>query len=148
MFSIIMSRLELDRPSIKPVDKFTFKEVLRSASSPHVIMVFIMFFMDGTMLYGLAFFLPSIVNQLGFTPTKTQLLSVGPFGAGFFGEQFVSKSDVSLKAHFHPPLVALLVTIIAAFCSDRYKSRGITTALISLLAVVGFALFLGNIFCA
>jgi MFS family permease len=116
---IIMSRLERDRPSIKQVDKFTFKEVMRSACSPHVIMVFIMFFMVGTMLYGLALFLPSIVSQLGFSPNKTQLLSVGPFAAGFF------------------------VTIISAFWSDRYESRGVTTALVSLLAVVGFALFLG-----
>ena len=89
VFSIIMSRLERDRPSIEPVDKFTFKEVIRSASSPHVIMVFIMFFMSGTMLYGLALFLPSIVSQLGFSPNKTQLLSVGPFAAGFFGERFI-----------------------------------------------------------
>ena len=51
-------------------------------------MVFIMFFMVGTMLYGLALFLPSIVSQLGFSPNKTQLLSVGPFAAGFFGERF------------------------------------------------------------
>jgi hypothetical protein len=84
MFSIIMSRLEKDRPSIKPVDKFTFKEITRSGSSPHVIMVFIMFFMVGTMLYGLALFLPSIVSQLGFSPNKTQLLSAGPFVVGFF----------------------------------------------------------------
>jgi predicted MFS family arabinose efflux permease len=39
--------------------------------------------------------------------------------------------------------VALLVTIISAFWSDRYESRGITTALISLLGVAGFALYLG-----
>jgi len=116
---IITSRLERDRPSFKQVDKFTFKEVMRSASSPHVIMVFIMFFMVGTMLYGLALFLPSIVSQLGFSSTKTQLLSVGPFASGFF------------------------VTIFSAFWSDRYESRGITTALISLLGVAGFALYLG-----
>ena len=47
-----------------------------------------MFFMAGTMLYGLALFLPSIVNQLGFSSNKSQLLSVGPFAAGFFGEWF------------------------------------------------------------
>jgi len=116
---IIMSRLERDRPSITPVDKFTFKEVLRSASSPHVIMIFLMFFMGGTALYGLALFLPSIVSQLGFSPNKTQLLSVGPFAAGFF------------------------VTIITAFLSDRYQSRGIANALVALLAVAGFALYLG-----
>jgi len=116
---IIMMRLERDRPSIRPVDRFSFKEVLRSASSPQVIMVFIMFFMVGTTLYGLALFLPSIVSQLGFSRNKTQLLSVGPFAVGFF------------------------VTIFSAFWSDHYESRGITAALISLLAVAGFALYLG-----
>jgi len=107
-----------DRPSIKVDDKFTVKEFMRSASSPHVIMVFIMFFMAGTMLYGLAYFLPSIVDQLGFSANKTQLLSVGPFAVGFF------------------------VTLFSAYLSDHYESRGITIALTSLLAVVGFALFL------
>ena len=48
-------------------------------------MVFLMFFMIGTTLYGLAFFLPSIVDQLGFGANKTQLLSVGPFVVGFLG---------------------------------------------------------------
>jgi hypothetical protein len=85
MFSIIMSRLERDRQSIKTEDKFTYKEIMRSVNSPHVIMVFIIFFMVGTMLYGLAYFLPSIVGQLGFSSNKTQLLSVGPFAVGFFG---------------------------------------------------------------
>ena len=51
-------------------------------------MVFILFFLDGTMLYGLALFLPSIVKELGFGANKTQLLSVGPFAAGFFGDYY------------------------------------------------------------
>ena len=40
------------------------------------------------------------------------------------------------------------VTLISAYLSDRYKSRGITVALISALAVVGFALYLGNVLYA
>ena len=71
MFSIIVSRLKRDRSSINPVDRFTFKTIMRSASSPHAIMVFIMFFMEGTMVYGLAYFLPSIVKQFGFSANKT-----------------------------------------------------------------------------
>jgi hypothetical protein len=78
----------MDRPSISSAVKFSLKEVMRSAGSPHVIMVFIMSFMTGTMIYGLAIFLPSIVNQLGFSPNVTQLLSVGPYAAGFIGESF------------------------------------------------------------
>ena len=69
-----------------PVDSFNVREIFRSLSSPHVIILFIMFFMSGTVLYGLALFLPSIVNQLGFSPTHSQLLSVGPFAVGFVGE--------------------------------------------------------------
>ena len=137
MFSIIMRRLEKDRPSISP--RFTFKEILRSASSPQVIILFIMFFMVGTTLYGLALFLPSIVNQLGFSPNKTQLLSVGPFVVGFCGEYSV-KSRLSTY-----PLLAPQVTLLSALLSDRYKTRGITMVLVSLLAVIGFALFLSNI---
>jgi len=89
-----MRRLENDRPSIKAVDRFSLKEILQSVASPHVIIIFIMTFMVGTTTYGLATFLPTIVNQLGFSPSKSQLLSVGPFGAGFFGKCF-SKGDIS-----------------------------------------------------
>ena len=81
-----MNRLERDRPSIKPVDRFSFKDVMRSACSPHVIVFFIMTFLHSSMSSGLAFFLPSIVSQLGFSRKVTQLLSAGPFAAGSFGE--------------------------------------------------------------
>jgi MFS family permease len=143
IFSIIMSRLVRDRPSIKVDDKFTVKEIMRSASSPHVIMVFIMFFMAGTMLYGLAYFLPSIVDQLGFSANKTQLLSVGPFAVGFFGGYYYYYAQ-PIKTY---ALLALIVTLFSAYLSDHYESRGITIALTSVLAVVGFALYLGNVLC-
>jgi len=113
----IERRLEMDRPSINSSEKFTPKEVFRSLISPHVIMVFIIFFMVGTTLYGLALFLPSIVNQLGFSPTKSQLLSVGPFATAFF------------------------LTLISAYLSDRYKTRAIPTAVISTIAVIGYAVY-------
>jgi hypothetical protein len=138
-----MNRLERDRPSIKPFDKFSFKEVFRSVTSPHVIMFFIIAFIHSTMRYGFSLSLPNIVHLQGFSPNATQLLSAGPFIAGFFGES-CSKSDVS------PGFYSLLispVTLLSAFLSDRYESRGITLALISTLGVAGFALFLGNVLC-
>ena len=88
IFRLIIRRLERDRPFITSGVKFSFKEVMRSVGSPHVIMVSTMQFMTGVMSYGLAVFLPSIVRQLGFSPNTTQLLSVGPFTAGFLGECF------------------------------------------------------------
>ena len=78
----------MDRPSITSAVKFSLKEIVRSIGSPHVVLLIIMMFMEGTMMYGLSVFLPSIVSQLGFSPNATQLLSVGPFTAGFIGECF------------------------------------------------------------
>ena len=83
-----MRRLERDRTFITSDVKFSLKDVMRSVGSPHVIMVSIMLFMVGMMVYGLAIFLPSIVRQLGFSPNATQLLSVGPFMVGYLGECF------------------------------------------------------------
>jgi hypothetical protein len=80
-----MARLEHDRPTIPPADRFSFREVFRSITSIHVIILVVIFFLAGTMLYGQALFSPSIVNQLGFSQVQSQLLSVGPFAAGFFG---------------------------------------------------------------
>ena len=88
-----MNRLERDRPSIKPLDKFSFKDAMQSATSPHVIVIFIIVFIHSSLSSGLNFFLPSIVNQLGFSRDSTQLLSAGPFAAGAFGEN-CSKRDV------------------------------------------------------
>jgi len=84
-----MERLERDRPFVNPVDRFTLKQVFAAMTSPHLILLFLVYFMGGTNLYGLALFLPSIVNSLGFSPNKSQLLSVGPFAAGFFGMSFI-----------------------------------------------------------
>ena len=84
--SIIRRRLYLDRPTTVPLDIFRFSEITKSLCSPQVLLVFVALFMDGTTLYGLALFLPSIVNQWGFSPTRTQLISVGPFACAFFSE--------------------------------------------------------------
>jgi predicted MFS family arabinose efflux permease len=115
---IIERRLAKDRPSIEPAERFSPTEVLRSLKSPHVILSFIIFFMIGTTLYGLALFLASIVNQLGFSATRTQLLSVGPFAAGFF------------------------VTLLAAYLSDRHKTRAIPIAMLAVIAVIGYGVYL------
>ncbi|KAF6759370.1 major facilitator superfamily domain-containing protein [Ephemerocybe angulata] len=112
-------RLERDRPLINTIDKFSFKEIFQSLRSPQVIILSILFFMGGTVLFGQALFLPSIIRHLGFTPYKSQMLSVGPFVVGF------------------------IVSIGAAWYSDRYNARGVPFIAISLLSITGWSMFLG-----
>jgi hypothetical protein len=50
--------------------------------------------------------------------------------------------NLYLKAY---SLLVPLVTLITAWFSDRYTSRGIAVALVYLPSVAGFALYLGNV---
>ena len=93
--------------------------------------------MVGTTLYGLALFLPSIVNQLGFSDTRTQLLSVGPFAASFFCRLFIKQSIMN-----EHELIFGSATLISAYLSDRHETRAIPIAIISTFAVVGYAVYL------
>ena len=135
-----MARLERDRPSIRPSDKFSGREILCSIRSPQVIILFIVLFMKGTGLNGMALFLPSIVNELGFSQNHAQLLSVGPFAVGFFGVCF----SRTFRQNTALPLLFNLVILISSYLSDRYQSRGIAIVLTTLLAVAGYSIYLGK----
>ncbi|KAL5530811.1 hypothetical protein ACEPAF_7069 [Sanghuangporus sanghuang] len=115
---IIMKRLVLDRPMTSFSDVFSWSQVLTAITSPHVFIVFCMMFLNGTALFGLALFLPTIVNQLGYTSTMTQLVSVGPYAAGF------------------------AVTIVSSYLSDRYQRRSVSAAVNSVITMTGFIVFL------
>ncbi|KAJ3507119.1 hypothetical protein NLJ89_g6486 [Agrocybe chaxingu] len=67
-------------------DRFSWREVGRAFMLPQVWMLAVVFFFDGerTVLYGLAYFAPSIVQGLGYTASRAQLMSVPPFAVAFF----------------------------------------------------------------
>ncbi|KAF9008855.1 hypothetical protein BDQ17DRAFT_81584 [Cyathus striatus] len=86
----IVQSSERNRPSVNPSDHFSHNRIIHLLRFPHAVLLFVMFFMLGATLYGLVLFLPSRVNPLGFSPNKSQLLSVGPFAAGFSARRQVS----------------------------------------------------------
>ncbi|PPQ82706.1 hypothetical protein CVT25_009403 [Psilocybe cyanescens] len=117
---LIIQRLEKDTPFVNPLDTFNIKQVLSVFITPHVFIATVVNFMGGTNLFGLAFFLPSIVSQLGFKSNHTQLLSVGPFAVGF------------------------VVTLVVSYLSDKYKSRAVAIVLSQLLSVAGYSIALAS----
>lgn len=100
--------------------RINIKALLSTFTDLHIWLLCIALFCNGTSLFGLAYFTPSIVQGLGYSGTKTQLLTVPPFA------------------------IALVVTMISAFVADRYRSRGLTAICNTCLAVAGFAMFLGG----
>ncbi|EIW85122.1 MFS general substrate transporter [Coniophora puteana RWD-64-598 SS2] len=110
-------------------DGFGWNDVVKSFKSPHVLLVAAAFFFNGTTLYGLAYFEPSIVAGFGYSGARAQLMSVPPFCC-------------DIPAIFHHSL-SLPVSLISAVLSDRYHCRGLVATMFSLLCLIGLAMFLG-----
>ncbi|KAF8136566.1 major facilitator superfamily domain-containing protein [Boletus edulis] len=98
-------------------DSFSWREVIESARSPHVWLLAIALFFNGTTLYSLAYFEPTIVAGLGYVGNLAQLMSVPPFAAAF------------------------VCSMVSALVSDRYHCRGWTAIFFSILEVIGFSMF-------
>lgn len=118
----VMAKLKEDGTTGRDenADKFSWREVGQAFLLPQVWMLAIIFFCAGTVLYALAYFAPSIVQSIGYTASRAQLMSVPPFA------------------------VAFVLTMIFAYISDRYHCRGFVSTFASLLCVVGFGMFLGS----
>ncbi|KAF8559767.1 MFS general substrate transporter [Imleria badia] len=117
--SYVISKLKEDG-AVSQDDKkdgFSWIEVAESAKSPHVWLLAIVLFFNGTTLYGLAYFEPTIVAGLGYAGNRAQLMSVPPFATAF------------------------VCSIISAFVSDRYRCRGLTAIFFSILGLIGFSMF-------
>ncbi|KAI0267288.1 MFS general substrate transporter [Gloeopeniophorella convolvens] len=100
---------------------FSWSEVTSVfTNAPHVLMLALPLFFSGVTLYGLANFTPTIVNALGHSANRTQLLTVPPYACSF------------------------VFSIAAAYFCDKYKSRGVMAAACALIASAGYALFLGS----
>lgn len=116
--ALLKARLAKDRPMAdETLERFSFTEVLASLKSPHVLINCVSLFMSGTVLYSLAYFQPTIVNSLGYSASRSQLMSVPPF------------------------VVAFAVMLFTAYISDKYCTRGLVTSGCALMGMIGFILF-------
>ncbi|EKM82059.1 hypothetical protein AGABI1DRAFT_126408 [Agaricus bisporus var. burnettii JB137-S8] len=118
----VIERLKDDGATGKDasVDAFSWREVRKAFMLPQTWILGVVLFCDGTVLYSLAYFAPSIIQGLGFTAARAQLMSVPPFA------------------------VAFVTAMISAFISDHYHCRGLVLIFSSVMCVIGFGMFLGS----
>ncbi|KAL4980300.1 major facilitator superfamily domain-containing protein [Aspergillus desertorum] len=110
-------RLQCDANLLES-DKITIKKVLSVLKEIHVLLVLVILFSSGTCLFGLAYFSLSIVQAMGYSNTRTQLMTVPPYA------------------------VAFVVTMITAYIADRYQQRGVCAFATTSVALIGAALML------
>lgn len=97
-------------------DPFSWSAVLRAVLSPRTWLSAIAYLAILTALYTFGLFIPTLIVGLGYSAIRAQLFSVPPYA------------------------VAALLTVVAAFISDRRKTRGPVMLAFLPLAIAGYAL--------
>ena len=95
-------------------------------------------FFFGSVAYGLAFFLPTIISELGFSATHTQLLSVAPFATGFVCEYILF-----LLLRFVNTIIPTIGTNLVSYLSDKCQTRAIPICFCAVISAIGYIIFLG-----
>ena len=78
----------------------------------------ILAFFGGNILLGMAYFAPTIIHSMGYSPVRTQLMSVPPYAATF------------------------VICVGVALLSDRWGQRGYCLLFSGTLAIIGYIIFL------
>ncbi|RDX50201.1 MFS general substrate transporter [Polyporus arcularius HHB13444] len=115
----VQARLAADSDATA-AEPFTWAGVGHALKDPECWLYGLTFHTLSLPLYTLSLFLPSIINALGFTAANAQLLSVPPYA------------------------LATILTIIVAVVSEKLQRRAPFIIGSSLLAVIGYAILIGN----
>lgn len=118
----VIRRLKLDQQASANSEEFKISFLWDSLADWKMWLGMAIYMGCDMPLYAFSLFLPSIVNNLGWSTTvvRSQLMSVPPYA------------------------VAACLTVAIGFIADRTRSRGMCNILISLLGVTGFAMLLGS----
>jgi predicted MFS family arabinose efflux permease len=88
-----------------------------SALLQQVLIQSIIAFFGGNLLLGMAYFAPTIIFSMGYSPIHTQLMSVPPYAATF------------------------VISLAFAILSDRWGQRGYCLVFSGILAFAGYIIF-------
>ncbi|ORY90733.1 major facilitator superfamily domain-containing protein [Leucosporidium creatinivorum] len=95
---------------------FTWAEVFSTFKSPFMLMMLPVFWSNGLILFGLAYFAPTIVGTFGYSPIQTQLHSVPPYA------------------------VVFVVAVISSYYSDKHGIRGWNLVVFGGIGLIGYAI--------
>ncbi|KAF8323874.1 MFS general substrate transporter [Clavulina sp. PMI_390] len=109
-----------DKTINEEIEPLQLKEIWSVFKEPQLIIMTPAFFANGLTLLGLGFFATAVVNSLGYTPGRSQLMSVPPYACAF------------------------VVSVASSIVSDRFKARGFVTMSAGLLMTIGYAMFIGS----
>ncbi|KAK0221356.1 major facilitator superfamily domain-containing protein [Armillaria fumosa] len=98
-------------------EKFEWREVRKAFVAPHVWIISVVFFFVGAVLFGLAFFTPSIVQSLGYTAARSQLMLV----TAFLCDRFPVRGLVCIVTSIIT-LIGFIIFLTSSLAHTRYGS--------------------------
>ena len=116
----VVRRLKEDKQSSAEHEEFKMQYFWASVKDWKTYGGMIVYMGADCALYAFSLFLPSIVEEMGYSSTKAQLLSVPPYAA------------------------AAIVTIMIGWIADRTRQRGLCNICVAILGIVGYAMLLGS----
>ena len=116
----VLRRLRADKQASAAHEDFQMKYFWQSVKDWKTLMFAIIYMGADGSLYAFSLFLPTILQQLGYTSTKANLLSVPPYA------------------------VAAVFTVLIGWIADRTKQRGLCNIIMSIFGIVGFSMLLGS----
>ncbi|KAL6706872.1 hypothetical protein ACN47E_005015 [Coniothyrium glycines] len=116
----VLRRLRSDKQASAAREDFQMKYFWQSVKDWKTWLFAIIYMGADGALYGFSLFLPTIIQSLGYTSTKANLLSVPPYA------------------------VAAVVTVFIGWLADRTQQRGYCNIGISLFGLAGFSMLLGS----
>jgi len=116
----VIRRLKADNQASAVHEDFNMKYFWLAVKDWKTLLYMIIYMGVAMPLYSFSLFLPTIIQQLGYTAVKANLLSVPPYA------------------------VAAAMTIAVGFAADKTKIRGIYNIGFSVIAMAGFAMLLGS----
>ncbi|KAL9603647.1 MAG: hypothetical protein Q9179_002134 [Wetmoreana sp. 5 TL-2023] len=114
---IAVSRVEQGKSKVeheKGDRKFRWNEIQEALKDPKCYLTAAMFCSCNVAFSSLPVFLPTIINDMGYSPLRSQILSAPPY------------------------LFAFIIVLLTAFYSDKYKNRSIFICVHALVAAFGY----------
>lgn len=115
----VIGRLKDDCDAVRD-ESFTWDGVFQALKDPKVWLYGLCFHTVGVPISSLGSFLPTIINELGYTPAQTQLLSIPPYVGSF------------------------ILTMAVAVFAEKTKLRAPFIIASSSLAIAGFVILIAS----
>ena len=114
-------RLKQDQQASAEHEVFKWSYVKAAVTDWKTYTTAMMFMGNGCSLYAVSLSLPTIVQQLGYSSTTAQLMTVPPYA------------------------VAAICTVLCSWVADRTRQRGLITTATSGIGIIGFILLMSPV---